>query len=217
MRKGLVMRNSNSKKRVKSRGGLPPNKYLTRDQAERVIKYNEQLKSSANKQINQRAVINGLILDVLLNSGLRASEFCTLQMRDLPHIHGKLIIDVRKGKGCVRRSVEISTGLAKRISQFVKKSRRYAKLRSPLIESEGGELTNRKNIYSKLRILGNVVGITNLHPHVLRHTYGYLFYNHCKDLLFLADQMGHKSITTTAIYARTSNTERRRIVESFGV
>jgi integrase len=211
------MKKSNSKKRVKSRGGLPPNKYLTREQANQLIKYNEQLKASINNQIKQRAVINGLILDVLLNSGLRASEFCVLQMRDLPHIHGKLIIDVRKGKGCVQRSVEISTDLAKRINQFVKRYRKYAKLRSPLIESESGDLTNRKNIWSKLRILGKVVGITNLHPHVLRHTYGYLLYNHCKDLLFLADQMGHKSITTTAIYARTGSTERRRIVESFGV
>ena len=158
-----------------------------------------------------------MILAVILDSGLRASELCALQMRDLPHSHGKLIIDVRKGKGCVQRSVEISSSLSKRIKQFARRYRKNAQPRSPLLISESGGPMSRGNIYSKLRILGKAAGIEHLHPHMLRHSYGYMFYNNCKDLLFLADQMGHKNITTTHIYARTNNEERRRIAESFSL
>lgn len=204
-------------KRIKSRGGLPPNKYLTHDQVLQLKKHNGQLQASANKQIRRRAIINGMILDVMLNSALRASELCALQMRDLPHVHGKLIIDVRKGKGCVQRSVEVSADLAKRIKRFAKRYRKNAQPKSPLLISESGGPMSRGNVYSKLRILGKAAGIEQLHPHMLRHSYGYMFYNNCKDLLFLADQMGHASITTTAIYARTNNEERRRIVENFRV
>ena len=202
-------------KRIKSRCGLPPNKYLTGIQTMQLVKYNEQLQTSANKQIKHRAIINGIILAVILDSGLRASELSALQMRDLPHCHGKLIIDVRKGKGCVQRSIEVSSDLAKRMKQFAKRYRKNAQPRSPLLISECGGPMSRGSIYSKLRILGKAVGIEHLHPHMLRHTYGYMLYNHGKDLLFLADQMGHKNITTTHIYARTNNAERRQIAESF--
>jgi len=204
-------------KRIKSRSGLPPNKYLTREQVKQLEKYNKQLQDSANKQVRHRANINGMILYVMLNSGLRASELCALQMRDLPHCHGKCIIDVRKGKGCVQRSIEISSELARRFKQFAKRYRKNAHPKSPLLISENGGPMSRGCIYSKLRIFGKAAGIEHLHPHMLRHSYGYMFYNHCKDLLMLADQMGHKNITTTHIYARTNNEERRRIAESFVV
>lgn len=202
-------------KRIRSRSGLPPNKYLLREQVQQVKEHIEQLKSSPNKQVRRRAVFNDFVVDVILNSALRASELCALQMRDLPHCHGKQIIDVRKGKGCVQRSVEISSGLAERIKQYARRYRKNAKPKSSLVINERGESMKRNSINSKLRILGRASGIEKCHPHQLRHTYGYLHYNENKDLLYLADQMGHKSITTTAIYARTCNEERRRIAEKF--
>lgn len=179
--------------------------------------YIESRKKSQSKQTRHRAIVNEMILDIMLNSNLRASELCALQIRDLPHWHGKLIIDVRKGKGCLQRSIDISDGLAKRIKLFVKRHRKNAKQRSTLLVSERCGPMSRESIYSKLRILGKAAGIKQLHPHVTRHTYGYMHYNENKDLLYLADQMGHKDISTTAIYARTANEERRRIANKFRV
>ncbi|GAF97070.1 unnamed protein product, partial [marine sediment metagenome] len=86
----------------------------------------------AKDDSNQRVVINQMIIDLLLNSGLRAEELCQLQIRDLPHYHGKLVIDVREGKGSVQRSVVISSALAKRIKLFIKHYRKAAKSKSPL-------------------------------------------------------------------------------------
>ena len=45
---------------------------------------------------------------------------------------------------------------------------------------------------------------------------GYLtrLYNVEKDLRFVHDQAGHASPTTTAIYAKTNNTARKRQVEA---
>ena len=203
--------------RIKSRSGLPPDKFLTHDQVLQLKKHNGQLQASANKQIRRRAIINGMILDVMLNSALRASELCALQMRDVPHFHGKLILNVRRGKGCIQRSVEISSDLAKRIKQFAKRYRKNAQPRSPLFINERGGPMSRECVYGKLRIIGKAAGIDNVHPHMLRHTYGYMHYNENKDLLYLADQMGHKDISTTAIYARTANEERRRIADKFRV
>jgi integrase len=53
-----------------------------------------------------------------------------------------------------------------------------------------------------------------LHPRKLRHTYLTRLYNIEKDLRFVQDQAGPASPTTTAIYAKTNNTARKRQVEA---
>lgn len=204
-----------TKRRKKHRGGLPPNKYLAKDQVEQLKRFSKGLVNIAGERGSRRPMINDMILDLLLNSGLRAIELCSLQMRDLPYCHGKLIIDVREGKGCVQRSVEISSVLAARIKRFIKHYRRNSKPKSPLFINENGGPLSYGSLYFRIRTLGKAAGIEHLHPHMLRHTFGYSFYNHSKDLLLLGDQLGHADPKTTAIYARTANEERRRIAESF--
>ena len=156
-----------------------------------------------------------MLIILMANSGLRVSEVSQLQMRDLPHCHGKLIIDVREGKGCVRRSVEISSSLADRIIDFIKKYRKSAKPNSTLFVNEDGGVLSYRSIYSKLMIVSREAGIGRLNPHKFRHTYGTLFYTKTKDTRTLQDQLGHSDIRTTAIYSRTEDAERRRMIEGF--
>ncbi len=195
----------------KSRGGLAPDKYLSREQIQQLRKHLDQAKARGGR----RAAVNEAIVDVLINSGLRAAELIALQMRDLPHYHGKMIIDVREGKGCIRRSVQISSVLAKRIERFVRRYRKGAKPRSPLFVSERGSKLSYHCLYSRLRIIGRAAGIGRLTPHMLRHTYATNWYNQTKDLFSLMDQLGHSHAETTRIYSKTDNAEMRRQIEDF--
>lgn len=200
----------------KQRGGLAPNKYLSKTQFECLKQYLGDKASSASTLLGRRrAKINLMLIYLMANSGLRVSEVSQLQMRDLPHCHGKLIIDVREGKGCVQRSVEISSVLADRISDFVRKYRKSSKPKSPLFVNENGGVLSYHSIYNKLMIISRDAGIGHLNPHKFRHTYGTLFYTRTKDLRMLQDQLGHADPRTTAIYTRTANEERRRLVEAF--
>ncbi|MHC4617238.1 MAG: tyrosine-type recombinase/integrase [Planctomycetota bacterium] len=212
------MKNSKTKRRYSShRGGLAPDKYLTREQVKALKAH---LAAAAHKARNgklSRAVTNRMIIDLLLNSGLRASELCNLQMRDLPDYHGKFLILVRDGKGNISRTVEINSALARRVTDFAKLYRRSAKPKSPLFVNEDGRPLRYHSVYSKIRILRHKVGIPYLKVHAMRHTFGTRLYNQTKDLLFVQDQMGHKNPVTTAIYARTDNEERRRQIELFEV
>ncbi len=195
----------------KHRGGLSPDKYLSREQVQQLRKYF----ADVGNQDGRRAAVNEAIIDVLLNSGLRAAELIALKMMDLPHCHGKLIINVRQGKGNVRRSVQISSALAKRIERFVKKHRKGAKPRSSLFISEQGTNLSYRSIYSKIRIIGKAAGLPRLTPHMLRHTYGTSWYNKTQDLFGLADQLGHSDVKVTHIYAKTSDEKMRQQVEDF--
>ena len=199
-------------KRIKSRGGLPPNKYLSIAQVKKLRQYITEKAANGKR----RDAVSETVVDILLNAGLRAAEVCNLEMRDLPHFHGKQIIDVRQGKGCVQRSVEISSALVRRINKFVKEHRKNAKPKSPLFVSERDKKRiGYRSLYSKLVIIGRGSGVGRLTAHMLRHSYAMVFYKQTKDLLGLQQQLGHKDPQTTHIYAKTSSDEMRRQIEEF--
>ena len=203
-------------KRQKSqnRGGLAPDKYLSEEQLKKLRQYVKDRADLARVRGSSRAVIDELIIDLLVNTGLRASELCNLNLGDLPMCHGKDCIWVRDGKGKVSRTVDISEKLKKRLERFVKLYCKDTKPTSPMLISEQGDRIIYRSIYSKIKRIGQQAGIGKLHPHMLRHTYLTRLYNVEKDLRFVQDQAGHASPTTTAIYAKTNNKARKRQVEA---
>ena len=52
-----------------------------------------------------------------------------------------------------------------------------------------------------------------VYPHSFRHRFAKNFLEHCSDIAFLADIMGHESIETTRIYLRKTSTEQRELVD----
>ena len=54
-------------------------------------------------------------------------------------------------------------------------------------------------------------------PHNLRHLFATVFYRACRDIVKLADLLGHSSIETTRIYLLTSGAEHRRTLDRLGL
>jgi site-specific recombinase XerC len=202
------------RKTAKKRGGLAPDKYLSEAQLKKLRQYVRDKADLARMRAGSRGVIDELIVELLVSTGLRASELCNLNIGDLPAKHGKDCIWVRDGKGKVTRTVDISEKLKKRLERFVKLYRKRARANSALLISERGDRIIYRSIYAKIKRIGEQAGVGKLHPHMLRHTYLTRLYNIEKDLRFVQDQAGHASPTTTAIYAKTNNTARRRQVQA---
>ncbi len=202
-------------KTKKTRGGLPPNKYLSKQQLLQLREHAKEQAALAKANHSRRAVINEAIIDVMLNTGLRAEELCQLQMQDLPHCHGKNVINVQLGKGNIQRSVPVSSALAKRINLFVKQYRKGSKPKSFLFTNERGGRLSYRSLYSRVRIIGRAAGIENLTPHKLRHTFATMYYNKWRDLFGLQDLLGHADPQTTHIYAKTSDERIHHQAENF--
>jgi site-specific recombinase XerC len=202
------------KRTSRRRGGLPPDKYLSDAQLRKLRRYVKDMADLARQRGSSRAVIDELIVELLANAGLRASELVALDVRDLPVSHGKAAIWVRDGKGKVSRSIDIPESLQKRLERFVRLYRKRVRPKSPLLVNTYGKRMIYRTVYEKCRKLGRLSGIGTLHPHMLRHTYLTRLYNVEHDLRFVQDQAGHASPTTTAIYARTNTKARRRQVEA---
>jgi site-specific recombinase XerC len=202
------------KRKTTRRGGLPPDKYLSDTQLKQLRQYVKDMADLARQRGSERAIIDELTVELLANTGLRASELCDLNIGDLPVTHGKPSVWVRDGKGKVTRTVDIPESLIKRLDRFVRLYRKGAKPKAPLLVSTKGKRMIYRSVYEKMKKLGKKSRIGKLHPHMLRHTYLTRLYNVEHDLRFVQDQAGHASPTTTAIYAKTNSKARKRQVEA---
>jgi site-specific recombinase XerC len=201
-------------RKTTNRGGLLPDKYLSDIQLRKLRQYVKDMADLARQRGSIRAVIDELVVELLCNTGLRASELCDLNIEDLPVSHGKDSIWVRDGKGKVTRTVDIPENLVKRLERFIMLYRKNAEPTEPLLAGTNGKRIIYRSIYEKMKKLGQKAGIGKLHPHMLRHTYLTRLYNVEHDLRFVQDQAGHASPTTTAIYAKTNSKARKRQVEA---
>ena len=209
------MKNNHSKSR---RGGLPPDKYLSEEQVNKLKNHlDDQVETAASTFGKKRAATTRMLIDVLLNSGLRFCEVTKLEMRDLPSHHNKLVINVRSGRFKVSRAVEVSSTLASRLNTYIKTWRKSSKPNSRLFVNENGGALSYRSVHSKLKIVGQKSGIGNLTAHMLRHTFGTYLYRIEKDLYYVQDQLGHAKPETTAIYAKTMSDDRRRQIEKLNL
>lgn len=71
---------------------------------------------------------------------------------------------------------------------------------------------NRSNIWREMKKISELAGVRleKVFPHNLRHLFARTFYKMTKDLINLADILGHSSVEVTRIYTSDSINEWRR-------
>lgn len=181
-------------------------RFLTEAQLQALLQYVKNKADDARRKGTTRAIVDELIILLLVNTGLHASELCNLRIADLPMEHGENAIWVRDDKGDVLRSVEITSKMAGCLERFVRLYRKAAKPDQPLMINERGKRLSYMSLYSKVKKIGEKAKIGKLHAHMLRCTYLVRLCNKKNDLRFVQEQAGHASRKTTALYVKmTSN------------
>jgi len=188
-------------------------RYLTDAQLQALLQYVKNKADDARRKGTTRAIIDELIILLLVNTGLHASELCNLRIADLPMEHGENAIWVRDDKGDVIRSVEITSKMAGCLERFVRLYRKAAKPDQPLMINERDKRLSYMSLYSKVKKIGEKAKIGKLHPHVLRCTYLVRLCYNQQDLRFVQEQAGHVSRKTTALYAKMA-IDREQQVEA---
>ena len=84
--------------------------------------------------------------------------------------------------------------------------------------SKSGKPLDRKNIWRDMKALCEQAGVSpeKVFPHNLRHLFARTFYSLEKDIIRLADLLGHSSIDTTRIYTIETGNEHRHRLERVG-
>lgn len=174
---------------------------LSEIELERLLAYVRERADSARRRGTTRAVIDEVLVLLLVNAGLRATELCNLTIGDLVTEQDASILRVRDASGNVSRAVAVTSEMAAHLRRFVDLYRQDAKSNDPLLVNERGARLAYISIFSKVKRIGRQAGIGNLHPRILRSTYVVRLYDREQDLRFVQQQAGHASARTTAIYA----------------
>ena len=156
----------------------------------------------ARRTGSSRPVTDELIVLLLAEMGLRASELCALRIGDLPPVDGRNEVWIRPFRGNRGRAMKISPKTGDTLWKYVRLYRRGAKPNDPLFLSERGTPFSYMSLYSKVRKLGREGGVVRLSPGVLRRTFLVSLYGREQDLRLVQEQAGHASVKTTARFLR---------------
>jgi integrase/recombinase XerC len=154
-------------------------------------------------------------LELMYGCGLRVSELCSLDIRD---------VDLRErqvrvvGKGRKERIVPLGEKAAQAVEAYLKVRRDVARRGPPdghalLLTVRGKRLNVRavQEMTKKMGMLG--AGRGDLHPHALRHACATHMLDGGADLRSIQEILGHASLSTTQRYTHVSVDHLMRIYD----
>lgn len=147
-----------------------------------------------------------LVIQTICGTGIRVSE---LQYITAEAVHaGKAVVNC-KNKTQV---IFIPTSIQKLLKPYMKKSGITA---GAVFVTRSGKPLNRRNIWRDMKALCQRAGVSpdKVFPHNLRHLFARTFYSIDKDIVRLADLLGHSSVNTTRIYTMETGNEHRHRLE----
>lgn len=151
-----------------------------------------------------------LIMQTICACGIRVSELRYITT-DAVRV-GQAVINC-KGK---MRVVLIPNGLCKLLKKYM-----YAHkiMSGSVFVTKNGNPIDRSNIWSDMKKLCKKARVAKekVFPHNLRHLFARTYYTVKKDIVRLADILGHSSINTTRIYTMESGDVHRRQIEKLGL
>ena len=82
-----------------------------------------------------------------------------------------------------------------------------------------GKGMSRRQIWAEMKSICKKAGVapSKVFPHNLRHLFARTFYKVCRDVVQLADVLGHSSVETTRIYLATTGDEYVRRMDRLGL
>lgn len=151
------------------------------------------------------------ILEVLYGCGLRASECVGLDVGFIALDEGFLRV---VGKGDKERVVPISGAAFRALAVYLQKGRpALAKAgqsgAAVFLNARGGRLS-RQSVHAMVARAGLSIGVQNLHPHTLRHSFATHMLEGGADLRIIQEILGHSDISTTRIYTHVDRTHVRQ-------
>jgi integrase/recombinase XerC len=148
------------------------------------------------------------MVELLYGCGLRVGELVGLDLQ--PGGSGAGWIDAPDatahvlGKGSKRRSVPIGAPALKALQDWLALRGELAAPDEPaLIVSNRGTRLSSSQVRTRLQSLAQDAGLpTNVHPHMLRHSYASHLLQSSGDLRGVQELLGHASISTTQVYTK---------------
>lgn len=170
------------------------------------------------KAIDKSSVLgyrNYCLLDLLYSCGLRISELCNLEIKQIDF--GKEAILVH-GKGSKDRYVPIHKELIDELKYYITFTRTEliaksgdVSIKELFINYKGGPLTPRGVRIILDKIISDAGETFKVSPHMLRHSFATHMLNNGADLRSVQELLGHANLSTTQIYTHVSKDALKKV------
>lgn len=151
-----------------------------------------------------------LLLETIGGTGIRVSEVRSITVEA-----------ARLGRADIRlkgkiRTILIPGKLCRKLLKYAKKQKIAS---GEIFLTKSGRGVSRRQVWAEMKGLCEAAGVepSKVFPHNLRHLFATAFYRACKDIVKLADVLGHSSIETTRIYLMTSGIEHAKYLDGLGL
>lgn len=178
----------------------PEEKELTKAEYLRLL---ETAEKTGKKQV-------GLILQTICGTGIRISELAFITVER-----------VQKGSAAVRckgktREIFFIRKLQKKLMHYIKEK---GIVSGPVFVTKKGNPIHRTTVWRWMKALCQEARVnpSKVFPHNLRHLFARTFFQMEKDMVKLADILGHSSLNTTRIYTMTTLKEHHKKMERLGL
>lgn len=176
------------------------NKELTKAEYERLL---DAAKSKKNERLYY-------LMQTICSSGIRVSELKSITIEAVKERRATI-----KCKGKMR-IVILPKELCKMLAEYAKEQKITS---GPVFVTKTGKPLDRSAIWKMMKQLCESAGVPKekVFPHNLRHLFARTYYTIQKDIVRLADILGHSSINTTRIYTMETGDIHRRQIQKLGL
>ena len=155
------------------------------------------------------------MIELMYAAGLRASEVGHLRVADYNQTLGVVLVF---GKGNKERLVPVGKPAREAVERYLAELRPHlarfgdGRDQGRLLLSHTGRPVERVAVWQIVRRNAQKVGLKDVHPHMLRHSFATHLLAGGADLRVVQELLGHSDIATTQIYTHVDRSRLREVV-----
>lgn len=135
------------------------------------------------------------IIEVLLSTGMRVSEMCTMQIDDINR--NSMTVHVKHGKGNRERITYINDVALRHLIAYTNSRKETG---TALFYNKNHEPLNPGGVRKILNTIAVRAGVENVHPHRFRRTFATNLAKRGMEIQSIQRLMGHTNLNTTMVY-----------------
>lgn len=172
----------------------------------------QRVRDLIKQEIGFTAIRDLVIIELLYSLGLRRSELCNIQLRDVDFSNSVIKV---VGKGNKARFIPVLSSVAELLSQYIKERADFCtdkkKVDFLLVDNKGSKVSEMF-VYRLINLyFSNVTSKDKKSPHMLRHSFATHLLEGGADMNSIKELMGHESLASTEIYAQVNLKELKKM------
>ena len=151
-----------------------------------------------------------LLMETICATGIRVSEVKYITVEAAQAGRAEIAL---KGK---IRTILLPGKLRRKLLKYAKKQKTGS---GEIFLTRTAKGMSRRQIWAEMKAICKKAGVASskVFPHNLRHLFARTFYKVCRDVVQLADVLGHSSVETTRLYLASTGDEYVRRMDRLGL